>query len=187
MITPDETAIVNFVCLNKKNLDLALSLINSKNDIFIYIIDKFGERLKDKLCSKMNFSELKYHNSYKEGGITPYGGIWFDKHSWSEHNFSLCLEAQAGGLRDFIIGITKQQDKLSPLDAQVVEKLNNIIGNGSSSPYWAWFYRVKKFNDWQEKTTLLDLYDGDAALDYFSNIFFNLQQITSAVLDTASP
>ncbi|WP_043640721.1 hypothetical protein [Desulfovibrio sp. TomC] len=184
MLAPEKDAVVNYALASKRNLEIALNVIESRNQLLVSIYDSFGQRLKDSFFKSLGDSSMWIcNNTYAEEGMVSYAGIAFQKQSWSNKDIWLNLEAQSGGVRDFIIGLSKDKDLEGLLSQAVIDELNKEIGPGSQSKHWAWFQRVKQFSAWDDKKVLVALKYDNEPVDYFLDLFSRINKILMPSID----
>ncbi|BAH76687.1 hypothetical protein [Solidesulfovibrio magneticus] len=184
MLAPEKDAVVSYALASKKNLEIALNVIESRNQILVSIYNSFGQKLKSAFFNSLEDSSMwTYKNTYADEGIVSYAGIAFQKQAWANKDIWLNLEAQSGGVRDFIIGLSKDKDIEGIVNNSVVDELNKEFGPGSQSKYWVWFQRVKQFSFWDDKKVLLALKYDDEPVCYFSDLFSRINKILMPAID----
>ena len=161
----EQQEIINHALSSKENLEVALAVCGSYDELKKKIIKDFSaylEHLLKDLGFETDFSD------WNNRTLGSYTGFSCYKSNWHE-GVKIRVEAQNGGYYNYIFGL-KDNGRLnnSQTRSNVFNKCNNALNcNGSKSPPWIWYKNLpNEYKDFDNAKTFFALHDKKVFADY---------------------
>lgn len=179
----EKEVILEFVFLNKQNLELALKIYEAGEDIRKRILSKIFDRLEELLRKELP-SDWNIVNEYRSHIYDRYKGIYITKRNWI--HFSIEISPDKYGACDFYVGIHKDK-KLPPIrDGELLNVLDEFFGAGKSNDEYEWWrWLDRPYRDFTEIDLLVKTQSTDEVEKYFLEIFMRIRELSESLIDAS--
>ena len=175
--------ITEYALQSKDNLQIALAIIYSRNDIKRKVIADFLNALEEELKRSFPTPAWYIDNVLKQDIFAIYPAIYLGKEEWGNTPW-IGFEAQQSQAKGFRIGIEKQPPSQSIGSLKV--QMDEQYGQGRTDEWWEWYQDIGDgYGDWDNETMLLSLYQKEEAVQYFRSRLERIVEIAAPIIDAA--
>ena len=210
MTTGDEKTLKEFLFEDLSHMQTAQAVFEAwpdvKNEVCQQFFDKLFDQIKqgirDKLSKVGDGMELdKAYSSESSGRL---GQIWLYRNCWKQYqNYSdsdrngwtsVCLQANAGGPNEWLIGVASPADKNQMVAEdkarceQLDEQLGEKLGNKEPIGWWLWYEHADdKYKNWDSIVPALGKElkkeEGGEIMQYFVDEFIEIAEAAIPIID----
>lgn len=177
-----------------ENLEAAATVVERWPEVRAGVVKQFVEHLKSRIESATEKHGTMLCRTDVTGDANPYQSIrlFRGKGVWRVRDkpVEIKMEAQRGGLKDWIIGIGAEDRAVR----DVLEGGLKTLGKARSSETWPWYNYIRwgklghRFASWHDPGTVMDLAreargEGSAATDFLVGQFVDICDRAAPIID----
>jgi hypothetical protein len=181
MEASDFEVVIDHILENKNNLEMALDVAFAYPEIRRRLILRGLESLDRVVRQGLNSTDWMVETTLQAKPFDRFGGYFVAKKVWADH-WKIGLEAQKVNAREFIIGVKKWREDLTPIGG-LKTALDASIRHGLASPWWDWYHLLEPpYADWDTKQVLIAIYDGSAP-EFLGNYLLRMTSLVTPLIE----